>query len=229
MAPGDPVKPHEYKGQEITITYDPKRCIHAKECVHGAPSAFNPNDKPWVHPDASPAHRTAEVIRACPTGALHYHAVDESLAEHPEASNTVTVRPDGPLHVRGNALIVTEAGEPLLSDTRVALCRCGASNNKPFCDNGHFAIAFEDPGMAQPGADAKNEMVTSGKLHLIPTANGPLHLQGQVTIRNAAHEVVFEGTEAWLCRCGASASKPFCDGSHVKIGFKSELKPLQDA
>jgi len=216
------VKVHEYKGKGITITYDVSRCIHAKECVLGAPSVFNPANKPWVSPDSGSPERIAEVIVRCPTGALHYQPAETHLAELPEPSNTVRVRPDGPLYVRGNVVIATQAGERVASETRVALCRCGASKNKPFCDNSHLAVAFKDPAMTIPGAKAQNEMVTSGKLHVIPTTNGPLHLQGQVTIRNAAGRVIFEGTEAWLCRCGGSGDKPFCDGGHARNGFQSE-------
>jgi len=214
-------KLHQYKGKNITVVYDAQRCIHAKECVHGAPSVFNPEAKPWVSPDNSEAKAIAAVIQHCPTGALHYLAEDPKLAERADPSNTLKTNPDGPLFARGNLNLVTENGNPLLSDTRMALCRCGASKNKPFCDNSHFAVAFEDPGMTSPGESASSEMATSGKLNLIPTADGPLHLQGQVTVRNAAGEVIFEGIETWLCRCGGSANKPYCDGSHQRIGFKS--------
>jgi len=215
------MKLHVYKGKKITVTYDAKRCIHAEQCVQGAPAVFNPNLKPWVDPENADAGTIALVIQRCPTGALHFRAEDSRLAERPDPSNSVTTAPHGPLHARGSLNVVSEAGEAILSDTRMALCRCGASKNKPLCDNSHFAIAFEDAGMAAPGENATAEMATSGKLNLIPTTNGPLHLQGQVTVRNAAGQVIFEGTEIWLCRCGGSASKPFCDGSHERIGFRS--------
>jgi CDGSH-type Zn-finger protein len=119
-------------------------------------------------------------------------------------------------------VVMTEDDKELLSDTRAALCRCGGSRNKPFCDNRHFAVAFDDPGTVAPGLDARKEMATSGKLRVVPTTNGPLHVLGQITIRNAANQVIFEGTETWLCRCGGSASKPFCDGTHQRMGFLAE-------
>jgi len=214
------MKQHEYKGKKITVVYDVQRCIHAKECVRGLPGVFNSDLKPWVQPDNAEAQALAAVIRRCPTGALHYQAADPKLAERADPSNTVTITPDGPSFVRGNIHVTAESGQVLFSDTRVALCRCGASKNKPFCDNSHFAVAFADPGLAAPGESADSEMATSGKLNVVPTANGPLHLQGQITIRNAANQVIFEGIETWLCRCGASANKPYCDGSHERIGFK---------
>ena len=212
---------HEYKGRKISVTYDSERCIHAKECVRGAPTVFDSNSEPWVNPDNADTGTIAAVIQRCPTGALHYQAANSTLAERPDASNSAKTVPDGPLYLRGSINVVTESGEAVLSDTRMALCRCGASKNKPFCDNSHFAVAFADAGMAAPGEDAKAEMATSGKLNIVPTANGPLHLQGQITVRNAAGKIVFEGTETWLCRCGGSSSKPFCDGTHERIGFRS--------
>jgi len=216
------MKPHEYRGKTITVLYDAQRCIHAKECARGAPEVFNSDAKPWVGPDNAEAKAIAVVIKRCPTGALHYQAADSSLAERAEPSNTLTITPHGPSYLRGSFVMVAEDEKELLSDTRAALCRCGASKNQPFCDNSHFAVAFDDPGTAAPGVDARKEMATSGKLRLVPTANGPLHLQGQITIRNAADQVIFEGTETWLCRCGASGSKPFCDGSHERISFRTE-------
>jgi len=216
------MKQQEFKGKAITILYDAQRCIHAKECVHGAPEVFNPQTKPWVTPDNAEARAIATVIKRCPTGALHYQAVDSTLAERADPSNTLIIASHGPLYLRGSFTVVTEDEKELLSDTRAALCRCGVSKNKPFCDNSHFAAAFDDPGTAAPGVDARKEMATSGKLRVVPTANGPLHLQGQLTIRNAVNQVIFEGTETWLCRCGASATKPFCDGSHERIGFQAE-------
>jgi CDGSH-type Zn-finger protein/uncharacterized Fe-S cluster protein YjdI len=216
------VKIQEYKGKAITVLYDAQRCIHAKECVHGAPEVFVAGGKPWVQPDQAEAKAITAVIKRCPTGALHYQAADPSLAERADPSNTLTIAPRGPLYLRGSFVVVAEDEKELLSDTRAALCRCGASKNKPFCDNRHLAVGFDDPGTAAPGADARKEMATSGKLRVVPTANGPLHLQGQITIRNAAHQVIFEGTETWLCRCGGSGSKPFCDGSHEGVGFQAE-------
>ncbi|HTZ96162.1 MAG TPA: CDGSH iron-sulfur domain-containing protein [Terriglobales bacterium] len=214
------MKLHVYQGKKIIVTYDAQRCIHARECVHGAPEVFDVNAKPWVDPDKADAKTIASVIQHCPTGALHYQAEDSKLAERPDPSNSVTTMAHGPLYVRGSLNVVTEDGQAILSDTRMALCRCGASKNKPLCDNAHFAIAFEDEGMAAPGEKATAEMATSGKLNLVPTTNGPLHLQGQVTIRNAEGQVIFEGTDTWLCRCGGSATKPFCDGTHQRIGFQ---------
>lgn len=57
-----------------------------------------------------------------------------------------------------------------------------------------------------------------------PYNNGPYYLKGEFRIvTEEGREISFEGDEVWLCRCGHSAHKPFCDGSHKKIGFASNL------
>lgn len=53
------------------------------------------------------------------------------------------------------------------------------------------------------------------------TENGPYEITGQVEIRNDAGELVKQTRKTSLCRCGASGNKPFCDGSHEKVGFEA--------
>ena len=69
--------------------------------------------------------------------------------EEPSSQNSIVVCPDGPLLVRGDFEIVTPSGEPVPRQRRtVALCRCGASAIKPYCDGTHKLIRFrtEIPG-----------------------------------------------------------------------------------
>ena len=78
----------------------------------------------------------------CPTGALHFRRLDGGEQEAPQAKTTVEPRPNGPLFVRGWVRIVDDEGRLIREDTRLALCRCGASANKPFCDGSHRRIGF---------------------------------------------------------------------------------------
>lgn len=208
-------KVREYEDKDITILYDVARCFHAEECIHGAPGVFQKDARPWVSPDGEDAAKTAEVIGRCPTGALHYRAKDESLNEKPDAENTVTVTANGPLLARGDMEINQPDGA--LRETRAAFCRCGASANKPFCDDSHYRIGFTDPGPAASAAAAAT--AANGTLTVTPAPNGPLLIKGNVIVRNAAGETAAIVTQAAFCRCGASANKPFCDGSHKRIGF----------
>src|SRR5277367_3465122 len=112
------MKIQEYKGKAITVLFDAQRCIHAKECVHGAPEVFNINTQPWVGPDNAEAKAIAAVIKRCPTGALHFQAMDSGLVERSEPSNTLTIAPHGPLYLRGSFVVVADDEKELLSDTR---------------------------------------------------------------------------------------------------------------
>lgn len=98
------------------------------------------------------------------------------------------------------------------------LCRCGASKQKPFCDGSHV-----DAGFAASGESATRESqplaVRNGSLVVAPQKNGPLQLEGNLEICCGTGRTIDRATKTWLCRCGHSANKPFCDGSHRKAGF----------
>lgn len=132
-----------YSGKKAAVSYDVRRCIHAAECVHGLPDVFDPGRKPWIDPDRAEAEQLLQVIMRCPTGALHLERSDGEQAEPTPERNTAIVERNGPVYLRGDLEIVTREGEVLLKDTRIALCRCGASENKPFCDGSHVRVGFE--------------------------------------------------------------------------------------
>ncbi|UCF18754.1 MAG: CDGSH iron-sulfur domain-containing protein [Gemmatimonadota bacterium] len=215
-------KIRDYEGRHIIVRYDGKRCIHAEECVKGLPEVFDPDRKPWISPEAGAANQVAEVVSRCPTGALHFQRKDGGPAEILPEANTIAVARDGPLYARGDIHIARANGEVLLEDTRIALCRCGTSSNKPYCDGRHTQAAFSDPGAVNKAGDAVDDFHAGGKLTIVPALNGPLLLQGAVEIRSADGTATFRGQKAALCRCGASKNKPFCDGSHKTIRFSAD-------
>jgi uncharacterized Fe-S cluster protein YjdI/CDGSH-type Zn-finger protein len=123
----------EYYGDQITVRFDLARCVHAAVCLRTIPAVFDTKRRPWVLPDAGDSLEIAEVVRRCPSGALHYEFTDP--AAEPERGHVpVTVHTaDGePLWVEG-AVVVSNNGTEL-PETRACLCRCGSSGNKPFCD-----------------------------------------------------------------------------------------------
>ena len=138
-----------YADEAIDISYDARRCIHASECTRGLPAVFDKTRRPWVMPAAASADEIANVITKCPSGALHFQRRDggppETLLEH-----TIVPTPGGPLYVRGSVRLQSVDGSSVVEDVRMALCRCGHSHNKPFCDNSHLDAGFDDPG-AVPG------------------------------------------------------------------------------
>lgn len=213
-------KIHEYENDEIKVTYDSKRCIHSAECVKNLPSVFDPNNKPWIVVDNASADEIKEAVHHCPTGALKYSETDTE--EKPSRSNTITIGPDGPLYLRGDIEIQNVDGETILEDTRVALCRCGESDNKPLCDDTHKDINFKAPA----GFDESKLRPTTngdadhGKLVLRLMENGPILVEGEYEVYSIANQRVNSQKNVAMCRCGQSGSKPFCDGTHKEVGFE---------
>jgi CDGSH-type Zn-finger protein len=113
-----------------------------RNCVGRLPQVFVPEARPWVVVDAADADAVAAAIESCPTGALRYRRLDGGPQEQPPAETTVEPRQNGPLFVRGAVRIVDPDGRLIREATRVALCRCGASENKPFCDGSHRRVGF---------------------------------------------------------------------------------------
>src|SRR5580692_2628077 len=203
-------------GQKMALSFETKRCIHARFCVTGAPNVFLANVKgPWIHPDAMEVERVVEVAHACPSGAITYHRLDGVHDETAPPVNLAGVREAGPYAFRGQLQI---DGEP--AGFRATLCRCGASKNKPFCDGSHHDVGFSATGEPPSG---KTDMlpVRDGVLAIEPEINGPLAIRGNLEITSGTGRVVARVMTARLCRCGGSSTKPFCDGTHAKIGFKS--------
>ena len=131
-----------YSTPEITVTFDPARCIHAAECTRGLPEVFDTSRARWIRPERAPAADVVAVIARCPTGALHYR-LTHGDAESVEGV-TVRVTRNGPIYVHGAVRLETDDGTIIAEDMRIALCRCGKSANQPFCDGSHRTIGFKD-------------------------------------------------------------------------------------
>ena len=220
-----PSKLRYYTGEGIELSYDAQRCIHVSECLRGLPEVFDRARRPWILPSAASDDAIAEVVARCPSGALHFHRTDGGLPEAPPEHDTIVPMPDGPLYVRGRVRLQLADATLLVEETRLALCRCGQSRNKPYCDNAHRTTKFADPGTVANGGEPVES--TDG-LAITALANGPLRVQGSFTVQGADGQSRFYATDVELCRCGASSNKPFCDGSHERIGFSSE-PPRDDA
>jgi CDGSH-type Zn-finger protein/uncharacterized Fe-S cluster protein YjdI len=208
----------DYVGKEVTISYDAGRCIHAGECTRGAPQVFERDARPWIRPDGASVEHIINVVARCPTGALTVRANDGRPLEPSPARNLASVQPKGPIYLRARVRIPSGEHATLVEYTRVALCRCGASANKPLCDGSHTRVGFADAG-ACSNVPASIEVEPSGSVTVYPQPNGPLRIEGAIEFR-AADGSTFVTEKVWLCRCGNSANKPFCDGTHKRIGFR---------
>jgi CDGSH-type Zn-finger protein len=143
-----------------------------------------------------------------------------SDATDPEPS-TARLTAGGPLIVQGRIRYAAQPGAPAAEFTHLALCRCGASGSKPFCDGSHARVGFADPGRcaSPPAPPAAPQEAGDGVLVLHPIADGPLRIDGRFELTTTDGTRIACGEKTWLCRCGAGGNKPFCDGTHKKTGF----------
>jgi uncharacterized Fe-S cluster protein YjdI len=139
-------KPIQVRASDaIEVTFDPNRCAHEGECLRRAPGVFNLQARPWIQPEHLRADELAAAIQHCPSGALSYRRLDGGADEAPETATIFQVRRNGPIWVRGVVEMLDGAGESFEAGPRFALCRCGESGNKPFCDGSHRAAGFRAP------------------------------------------------------------------------------------
>ena len=99
------------------------------------------------------------------------------------------------------------------------LCRCGLSRDKPWCDGSHRAAAFQAAGEGAAAPVPASATPPSRTVAIQPVADGPLVVHGTVDIANREGTLISRDTGPTLCRCGQSANKPYCDGSHARVGF----------
>jgi CDGSH-type Zn-finger protein/uncharacterized Fe-S cluster protein YjdI len=200
----------------ITLHFDGRRCIHSRHCVLEAPTVFVANTPgAWIHPEATTVEHCVRVAEKCPSGAITYERHDGGPQETAPNVNVVRVRENGPYAV--HAAIELAGG----NEFRATLCRCGQSKRKPYCDGSHTAAGFEASG--EPASRPSEPLADrGGRLEITPIPNGPLQFSGSVEICSGTGRTVFRTHSTRLCRCGASETKPFCDGSHARVGFRSD-------
>lgn len=201
-----------YDRAELSVVWEAGRCIHTAKCIQALPQVFDAQSRPWITVDAASADAVAAAVRTCPTGALHYeaHTVEPEV---PEDITTVRVSPDGPHHVRGPVTLVGPDGVER-SESRVALCRCGATGNSPYCDNSHRAIGFKSGPLNSKDDQAE---LTAGPCRIEFGATGPYAVKGPARVVTPSGAVLASGEKVFLCRCGHSSNKPFCDGTHNSL------------
>jgi CDGSH-type Zn-finger protein/uncharacterized Fe-S cluster protein YjdI len=205
------------EGRDLTLIYEGKKCIHSRFCVTWGPKVFIANVKgPWINPDAMPTDALTEIAHVCVSGAIRYKRKDGHPDESAPPVNLISVREGGPYAVRADIVL---NGEKTAS-YRYTLCRCGASKSKPFCDGSHHEVNFAASG-EPPTGKADMLAVRDGPLAIDPQVDGPLQVRGNMEIISGTGRVVARLESARLCRCGHSNTKPFCDNSHVRVGFKS--------
>lgn len=202
--------------EAITLRFDTRRCIHSRHCVLEAPTVFRANTPGvWIHPETTTLEHCVQVAHSCPSGAISYERRDGGPSESAPAVNVVRVLENGPYAVKAAFELPSGTG------LRATLCRCGKSGRKPYCDGSHAAAGFAATG--EPASrDSEPLAERGGPLTIHPVTDGPLQLTGNVEICAGSGRTVHRARSTRLCRCGGSQNKPFCDGTHARIGFRSE-------
>ncbi|MBB3698310.1 (4Fe-4S)-binding protein [Flammeovirga yaeyamensis] len=127
-----------YSTDEVKVRWKPDACIHAKKC-QALPEVFNPNNRPWIDLSLAATNEIIKTVKTCPSGALTL------VGEEKESTGgdvKITVLKDGPVLVKGNLEVSIAGKTENMSNKQIALCRCGASENKPYCDGSHTKIGF---------------------------------------------------------------------------------------
>jgi len=135
-------KVKEYTNGEVTVVWEPEKCIHSAICAKGLPKVFKPKEKPWIKIDAENTEAIVNQVKACPSGALGFYmnAEKDNTAERLETK--VEVLENGPLLVYGTLKVTHKDGKQEIKNKTTAFCRCGLSANKPFCDGTHTKENF---------------------------------------------------------------------------------------
>ena len=132
-----------YVGKQITIHDNRGICAHAGFCTDDLKSVFKLHEEPWIDPDGATAEEIIRTVKKCPSGALSY-SVENIEYRDQERVTMVTVTKNGPYTVTGGIELLGQTFREGASTEHFTLCRCGASNNKPFCDGSHWSIGFKD-------------------------------------------------------------------------------------
>ena len=143
-----------YPGEQVTIFDNRGICQHSGLCSDRLPTAFRTKEEPFVAPSGGRMDELVRAVRDCPSGALSL-AFDGTEARdltdrHGTREQAVEITQDGPYRVTGGLPLTDASGADVpraagSSREHYALCRCGHSQNKPFCSGMHWYVDFRDP------------------------------------------------------------------------------------
>ena len=137
------VKPaREYATEEIVVEWRPSLCYHSQNCIAALPAVFDPEARPWVNVHAANTDAVEAAVAQCPSGALRSRRPARPVTVAAGDRAEVRVLENGPLLLRGHLRVLADDGTELAELERAALCRCGRSQNKPFCDGSHARVGF---------------------------------------------------------------------------------------
>jgi uncharacterized Fe-S cluster protein YjdI len=138
-----------YTNGEVTVTWEPAKCIHSEKCFKGLPEVFKPSEKPWIKMEGSTTDEIVNQVKICPSGALNYYFNDAPIEEVKESSEPekeiplVEIIANGPIMVYGDIKVDFQDAKKRRKGKVTAFCRCGASKKKPHCDGSHKKVGFK--------------------------------------------------------------------------------------
>ena len=130
----------DYATDEIVVEWEPSLCFHSRNCVRALPQVFDEKARPWVNVDAASADEVEAAVALCPSGALRTRRPGQAKRRLRPAD--IRASENGPLLIRGDVRVLDADGNVLYEGDKAALCRCGGSANKPFCDGTHKTNSF---------------------------------------------------------------------------------------
>lgn len=205
---------HSFQNQTIKVSFDGSICAHAGVCFGELHSVFDGDANPPINLDGASTDEIIRVVTKCPSSALTYERLDDAPNEQIATTNTATIVPNGPVALRGQLTL----GDT--EYTRLTLCRCGQSQNKPYCDGSHKQVSFDDHQLID--VEVPGELPSEGIVTLKPISNGPVLFNGKLTVNKIDNSGLCQRDKGAICRCGESQNKPFCDGSHKASGFEAD-------
>lgn len=148
-----PAARRDYTAGVLTIHDVRGMCAHVEHCINALPEVFRSGQTPWIDASAAPVEQIVRVIRACPSGALTY-SIDGVYYGDWAGPPKIDAEANGPYEVSGSIDMPGVEFASTVPHDHIALCRCGGSRNKPFCDGTHWHNGFVDPGASFAGGES---------------------------------------------------------------------------
>ena len=163
----------EYRNEQLVVYWYPKICSHSAKCLKLSPKVFDMERRPWIELEAATPEEIVRTIDHCPSGALKYSLppssnVDPDMAKgvgwlNYQQNQTVAVKirvvANGPLLVEGPIIIEDVDGQKLKQGSRFALCRCGLTSDRPFCNNNHSRQGWQVDRKSNSTSDSDKQNV----------------------------------------------------------------------
>ena len=132
-----------FESDQVIVRYNKELCSHAAHCSAKLPQVFKPGETPWITPNEANPEEVIATVKKCPSGALAYEVGGQVTKDFDRAEPNIEVAKDGPYYVGGSIPLEGATIAKDCSNEHYALCRCGQSRNKPFCDGYHYDIDFK--------------------------------------------------------------------------------------